>query len=48
VLTLLRETWAYLRTTKRWWLLPPILLLGLMAVLVLVLEGAPYLIYPLF
>jgi hypothetical protein len=47
VLELLRETWLYLRTSKRWWLLPLILIPAALGGLVLVLEGLPFL-YPLF
>jgi len=47
VFDLLRETWAYVRTSKKWWLMPLIVVLLLMALLVIVLEGAPFL-YPLF
>lgn len=47
MLDLLRETWAYARTSKKWWLMPLIGALLLMALLVIVLEGAPFL-YPLF
>jgi len=32
---LLRETWVYLRLRKKWWLLPIILMLILVAVLVI-------------
>lgn len=44
---LLRETWKYIRTSKRWWLLPVILVMVLLAFAVVVLEGASFL-YPLF
>ena len=46
---LVREIWEFLRVTKKWWLLPIILVLGLLGLLV-VLSGtaaAPF-IYTLF
>jgi hypothetical protein len=46
----IREIWAFLRIRKKWWLLPVIVLLGLIGVLLVLTEGsaiAPF-IYALF
>jgi hypothetical protein len=46
---LLVEFWDFLRTNKKWWLLPILVVLGLIGVLVLLSSSAvaPF-IYPLF
>jgi hypothetical protein len=46
---LLVEFWDFLRTNKKWWLLPILIVLGLIGVLVLLSSSAvaPF-IYPLF
>lgn len=49
-LAIVREIWSYLRERKKWWLLPILAMLVLMAGLVLLTEGsaiAPF-IYALF
>lgn len=49
-LTIVRELWGFLRERKKWWLLPIVAMLALMAGLVLLTEGsaiAPF-IYALF
>ena len=49
-LSILREIWTYLRSHKKWWLLPIVGVLILMAGLILLTEGsaiAPF-IYALF
>jgi len=46
----IREIWAFLRVRKKWWLVPVIVLLGLIGVLLVLTEGsalAPF-IYALF
>ena len=45
---LAREAAHYLKTTKRWWLLPILVVLALLVVLVLILETASTypIIYP--
>ena len=45
-----RDLWAYLRVRKKWWLLPVLLVVGLMAVFAVYAEGSaaiPF-IYTLF
>ncbi len=49
-LSIARELWLYLRERKKWWLLPIVGMLVLMAALILLTEGsaiAPF-IYALF
>lgn len=49
-LAIVRELWGFLRERKKWWLLPIVGMLALMAGLVLLTEGsaiAPF-IYALF
>ncbi|HVP58851.1 MAG TPA: DUF5989 family protein [bacterium] len=49
-LSILREFWAFLRTRKKWWLTPIIILLVLLGALIILTEGsalAPF-IYALF
>jgi hypothetical protein len=49
-LSTLREFWAFLRTRKKWWLTPIIVLLVLLGTLIVLTEGsalAPF-IYALF
>ncbi len=44
------EIWAFLRIRKKWWLVPVVVLLGLIGVLLVLTEGsalAPF-IYALF
>jgi hypothetical protein len=46
----LKELWGFMRTRKRWWLLPIIIILVLLGVLIVFTEGsalAPF-IYTLF
>jgi hypothetical protein len=46
----LKEIWSFLRVRKKWWLLPVIVLLGLIGALLVLTEGsalAPF-IYALF
>jgi len=46
----IREIWAFLRVRKKWWLVPILVLLGLIGVLLVLTEGsalAPF-IYALF
>ncbi|MGH7517814.1 MAG: DUF5989 family protein [Gemmatimonadales bacterium] len=48
--SLWRELWAFVRTGKRWWLVPVIVALGLVATLLVLAEGsalAPF-IYTIF
>jgi hypothetical protein len=50
MLSILRELWAFLRVRKKYWLLPAILMLGVMGGLVVLTQGsaiAPF-IYTLF
>ena len=45
-----REFWDFLRTRKKWWLLPVVLILGALGVIIAAAEGsalAPF-IYTLF
>lgn len=47
---LMRETWAFLRVRKRWWLLPVMLILAAMATFIVFAESSvavPF-IYTLF
>ncbi len=46
----LGEMWAYLRVRKRWWLLPALVVLGLMATFIVLAEGSVALpfVYTLF
>ena len=47
---LLKELWAYMKVRKKWWLLPPIVVLMLVGSLLIFAEGsalAPF-IYSLF
>ncbi len=49
-LRVLAEFWDFLRTRKKWWLAPMILLLGLLGALIVLTEGsalAPF-IYTIF
>jgi len=49
-LSVLRELWAFLKTRKKWWLLPIIIFLLLLSVLIFLTSGsaiAPF-IYTLF
>jgi len=49
-LSTLKELWAFLRTRKKWWLTPIIVLLVLLGTLIVLTEGsalAPF-IYALF
>ncbi len=49
-MTFLREFWAFLKTRKRYWLVPILLILGLLAALILLTGGpaqTPF-IYSLF
>jgi len=49
-LSTLRELWTFLRTRKKWWLTPIIVLLVLLGTLIVLTEGsalAPF-IYALF
>lgn len=49
-LSIARELWGFLRERKKWWLLPIVGMLALMAALILLTEGsaiAPF-IYALF
>ena len=49
-LSLIREIWMFLRVTKKWWLAPILLLLGMLSLLIVATEGsavAPF-IYALF
>ena len=48
MLDLLRETWGYARTSKKWWLLPLMVVLLSLAGLVLLLEGGAVFLYPFF
>jgi hypothetical protein len=46
----IKEIWAFLRIRKKWWLVPVVVLLGLIGVLLVLTEGsalAPF-IYALF
>ena len=46
----LKEIWSFLRVRKKWWLLPVVVLLGLIGALLVLTEGsalAPF-IYALF
>ena len=46
----LKEIWSFLRVRKKWWLVPVIVLLGLIGALLILTEGsalAPF-IYALF
>ena len=46
----LKEIWSFLRVRKKWWLVPVIVLLGLIGALLVLTEGsalAPF-IYALF
>jgi len=46
----LKELWGFMRTRKRWWLLPIIIILVLLGILIIFTEGsalAPF-IYTLF
>ena len=47
--SLAREMWEFLRVTKKWWLLPIVIVLGLFGILVLMsgTAAAPF-IYTLF
>ena len=47
MIELLRETWAYARSSKKWWIVPLVSILALLAVAAVVLQGAPFL-YPFF
>jgi hypothetical protein len=45
-----REIWAFLRVRKKWWLVPVLVLLGLIGALIVLTQGsalAPF-IYALF
>jgi Family of unknown function (DUF5989) len=47
---LLGELWSYMRKRKKWWLMPPLVLLVLLGVLIVFAQGsalAPF-IYTLF
>ena len=46
---LVREVWEFLSVTKKWWLLPIVLVLGLLSMLILLsgTAAAPF-IYTLF
>jgi hypothetical protein len=46
----LKEIWSFLRVRKKWWLVPVVVLLGLIGALLILTEGsalAPF-IYALF
>ena len=48
--SMLKEIWNFLRVRKKWWLLPVVVLLGLIGALLILTEGsalAPF-IYALF
>ncbi len=49
-LGILREFWEFLRTEKKWWLTPIVIILFLLGLLIVLTQGsalAPF-IYPLF
>ncbi len=49
-ISILREFWGFLRTRKKWWLTPIVILLVLLGALIVLTEGsalAPF-IYALF
>jgi competence protein ComGC len=45
---LLRETWAYARANKAWWLVPMVVVLLIMALLITVVSSTTPVIYTLF
>ncbi len=48
--SIFKELWDFMKTRKRWWLLPIVVLLGLLGLLIVFTEGsalAPF-IYTLF
>jgi hypothetical protein len=48
MLELLRETWEYAKVSRKWWLLPLLAVLLLLAGLVIAVEGGAVFLYPLF
>jgi hypothetical protein len=48
--SLVREFWEFLKITKRYWLLPILIMLGLLSALIIFIEGSPIapFIYALF
>ncbi|MEI6155280.1 MAG: DUF5989 family protein [Deltaproteobacteria bacterium] len=49
-MSILKEFWGFLKTRKKWWLLPIIIMLVLLGLLIVLTEGsaiAPF-IYTLF
>lgn len=49
-LGILKELWGFMKTRKRWWLLPIVVMLTLLGLLIILTEGsaiAPF-IYTLF
>lgn len=48
MLELAREMWEYVRTAKKWWLLPILGVLLLLTGLAIALEGGAVFLYPFF
>jgi hypothetical protein len=49
-MSLLKELWVYIRTRKKYWLVPSIVMLGILGALIIMAQGsalAPF-IYTLF
>jgi hypothetical protein len=48
--SLVREFWEFLKITKRYWLLPILIMLGLLSALIIFIESSPIapFIYTLF
>ena len=49
-MSFLKELWGFMKTRKRWWLLPIIIMLALLGLLIILTEGsavAPF-VYTLF